>query len=74
MKMNSLMMKFKSIVLIMTLQSTHGMAIASPLQSKAAGGTGVHVPVGKDGDGLYTASTKGMWSNILLIIRFQNNN
>ncbi len=27
----------------------------------ATGGAGVHVPVGKDGEGLYTASTKGWY-------------
>ncbi|KAL7460202.1 hypothetical protein ACHAXS_000665, partial [Conticribra weissflogii] len=30
----------------------------------ATGGAGVHVPVGKDGEGLYTASTKGCFDVI----------
>ena len=32
--------------------------------NKATGGAGVHVPVGKDGDGAYTASTKGCFDVI----------
>jgi len=38
------------------------MVLATP--SKATGGAGVHVPVGKDGEGLYTASTKGCFDVI----------
>ena len=45
------------------LQSRMGMAMATAtLTSKA--GTGVHAPVGKDGDGAYTADTKGCFDVI----------
>jgi hypothetical protein len=34
-------------------------AVAEKSCTKATGGAGVHVPIGKDGEGEYTASTKG---------------
>ena len=32
---------------------------SSTVLNKATGGAGAHVPIGKDGEGEYTASTKG---------------
>jgi len=40
------------------------MVLATPKSTVSAGGAGVHVPVGKDGEGLYTASTKGCFDVI----------
>jgi|AntRauTorckE5430_2_1112549.scaffolds.fasta_scaffold00844_10 hypothetical protein len=40
------------------------MVLANPKSAGNAGGAGVHVPVGKDGEGLYTASTKGCFDVI----------
>jgi hypothetical protein len=40
------------------------MVLATPKNTNNAGGAGVHVPVGKDGEGLYTASTKGCFDVI----------
>jgi hypothetical protein len=34
-------------------------------RSKAGGGAGAHVPVGKDGDGLYTASSKDVSMSLI---------
>jgi hypothetical protein len=60
-------MKFlQTVALLSTLSVTsHGVvafaAVAEPKSctSNATGGAGVHVPIGKDGEGEYTASTKG---------------
>lgn len=32
--------------------------------SAATGGAGAHIPIGKDGEGLYTASTKGWYVDV----------
>lgn len=64
-------MKFASVSLLLlsTATSTSSLAVAtaSPTSSTTkatTGGAGVHVPVGKDGEGLYTASTKGCFDVI----------
>lgn len=46
------------------LSTTASMVLANPKSAGNAGGAGVHVPVGKDGEGLYTASTKGCFDVI----------
>ena len=53
-------------VISSTLSFTSGIAMAGPSKSIdiGAGGTGVHAPVGRDGEGLYTASTKGCFDVI----------
>jgi hypothetical protein len=54
-------MNLSALLLIIVLSIatlTTGMVVAT------AGGAGVHVPVGKDGEGLYTASTKGCFDVI----------
>ena len=59
-------MKFTSLVLFSCshLSTTASMVLATPKNTNNAGGAGVHVPVGKDGEGLYTASTKGCFDVI----------
>ena len=58
-------MKYQAVVAILSALSAAGtaaMVVATPDATKscaAAGGAGVHVPVGKDGEGAYSASTKG---------------
>lgn len=57
-------MKFYSILFLSsTFKATSSFAVASPAKS-SAGGAGAHVPVGKDGEGEYTASTKGCFDVI----------
>jgi len=58
-------MKFTSLVLVLFshLSTTASMVLATPKNTRT-GGAGVHVPVGKDGEGLYTASTKGCFDVI----------
>ena len=53
-------------LLLATLSSrrVNSMAVAtasksSTISTKATGGAGAHVPIGKDGEGEYTAKTKG---------------
>lgn len=48
------------LVLLSTFSASNSLVATAT----ATGGAGVHVPVGKDGDGEYTASTKG-WYVIL---------
>jgi len=50
------------LVLLSRLSASNSLAVASA--STATGGAGVHVPIGKDGDGEYTASTKGCFDVI----------
>jgi hypothetical protein len=60
-------MKFSALTLLYVASSTTRRAVASnagAAAAAAAGGAGVHVPVGKDGEGLYTASTKGCFDVI----------
>lgn len=63
-------MKIPAVVLFSTLSATNSMAVATAggeaksCSSTAAGGAGVHVPIGKDGEGEYTASTKGCFDVI----------
>lgn len=57
-------MKFPSIILLSFLSSTSSMVVASSTTKASTGGAGVHKPVGKDGEGLYTASTKGCFDVI----------
>lgn len=52
------------VALSTTLTATRSMAVATADAKTAAGGTGVHVPIGKDGEGEYTASTKGCFDVI----------
>lgn len=58
-------MKLFSALII--LSATISMAVAAASDSAttcttgATGGAGAHVPIGKDGEGLYTASTKGWY-------------
>ena len=59
-------MKFSTLVLLVSIAFTSSsMTVVAEAASTcdstsgSAGGAGVHVPVGKDGEGLYTASTKG---------------
>jgi len=56
---------FAALTLLSTLSATNSMAVAKAdaksCSSTAAGGAGVHVPIGKDGEGEYTASTKGWY-------------
>jgi hypothetical protein len=58
-------MKFIQAVSLLTTISIAGngalafAAVAEKSCTKATGGAGVHVPIGKDGEGEYTASTKG---------------
>ena len=56
-----------AILFISTISATNSLAVAtaeSSCASTKAGGTGVHVPIGKDGEGEYTASTKGCFDVI----------
>ena len=55
-------MKFSATIILSTAISC--TAMASTTVDRATGGNGVHVPVGKDGEGLYTASTKGCFDVI----------
>mmetsp|Transcript_26485 Transcript_26485/g.63550 ORF Transcript_26485/g.63550 Transcript_26485/m.63550 type:complete len:416 (+) Transcript_26485:127-1374(+) len=59
---------FAALTLLSTLSATNSMAVAKAdaksCSSTAAGGAGVHVPIGKDGEGEYTASTKGCFDVI----------
>eukprot|EP00584_Thalassiosira_punctigera_P009681 CAMPEP_0172526508 /NCGR_PEP_ID=MMETSP1067-20121228/1421_1 /TAXON_ID=265564 ORGANISM="Thalassiosira punctigera, Strain Tpunct2005C2" /NCGR_SAMPLE_ID=MMETSP1067 /ASSEMBLY_ACC=CAM_ASM_000444 /LENGTH=424 /DNA_ID=CAMNT_0013310039 /DNA_START=134 /DNA_END=1408 /DNA_ORIENTATION=+ len=64
-------MKFSALIVLSTLSASRGMvaptadaAAKSCSTTSAAGGTGAHVPVGKDGEGEYTASTKGCFDVI----------
>lgn len=60
-------MKISSIavLLLSTVSATQSLAVAtSSCAATKAGGTGVHVPIGKDGEGEYTASTKGCFDVI----------
>ena len=58
-------MKFSSFLFLSsTFKAASSFAVASPEKSSAAGGAGVHRPVGKDGEGAYTASTKGCFDVI----------
>lgn len=57
-------MKFTSLVLFSHLSTTASIVLATPKSTGRTGGAGVHVPVGKDGEGLYTASTKGCFDVI----------
>lgn len=64
-------MKFFSALLILsTISATNSLAVATATADAAsctkssAGGIGVHVPIGKDGEGEYTASTKGCFDVI----------
>jgi len=59
-------MKLASVFSFLSLSSSvsRAMVVASPKNRKATGGAGVHVPVGKDGEGLYSASTKGCFDVI----------
>ena len=57
-------MKYQAVVAILSALSAAGtaaMVVATPDATKscATGGAGVHVPIGKDGEGAYSASTKG---------------
>lgn len=58
-------MKLPSLLSFLSLNCgiINAIVVASS-NSKATGGTGVHVPVGKDGEGLYSASTKGCFDVI----------
>jgi hypothetical protein len=58
-------MKFAAVPVSLIIRSvaTSATSIVAATSSKA-GGAGVHVPVGKDGEGLYTASTKGCFDVI----------
>ena len=62
-------MKFSQAVSLLTTLSiaVNGVMAFAAVADKscAAGGAGVHVPIGKDGEGEYTASTKG-WCVIVL--------
>lgn len=55
-----------AVLLLSTISATHSLAVAADSSCTAtkAGGTGVHVPIGKDGEGEYTASTKGCFDVI----------
>jgi len=55
-------MRFSGLVFLCLSTSCTSMAL-TPLK-KATGGAGAHVPVGKDGEGAYTASTKGCFDVI----------
>mmetsp|Transcript_29825 Transcript_29825/g.54141 ORF Transcript_29825/g.54141 Transcript_29825/m.54141 type:complete len:415 (+) Transcript_29825:115-1359(+) len=62
-------MKFSALILLSTLSATNSMAVASAdakscSSTGSAGGAGAHVPIGKDGEGEYTASTKGCFDVI----------
>lgn len=58
-------MKFSAIILFCTSTLTSSMSVATATAvDKATGGAGVHVPVGRDGEGLYSASTKGCFDVI----------
>ena len=48
------------LLIFSTFIFTNGIATAT----RAAGGTGVHAPVGPDGEGIYSASTKGCFDVI----------
>ena len=54
-----------ALILLSSLSATKSMVVATPATKSSsmagAGGAGVHVPIGKDGDGEYTASTKGWY-------------
>lgn len=56
-------MKFPAPILLSAPWAARGFADTATATdaalSRSAGGAGVHVPVGKDGEGEYTASTKG---------------
>mmetsp|Transcript_41952 Transcript_41952/g.47678 ORF Transcript_41952/g.47678 Transcript_41952/m.47678 type:complete len:428 (+) Transcript_41952:57-1340(+) len=54
----------RSVLLLLVSFFGVSTSLASSSASKATGGTGVHVPVGKDGDGFYSASTKGCFDVI----------
>ena len=56
-----------AVLFISTISATNSLAVATAESSCAttkAGGSGVHVPIGKDGEGEYTASTKGCFDVI----------
>jgi hypothetical protein len=54
-----------SILSILSKATALAAAVAEPKTcTKATGGAGVHVPVGKDGEGEYSASTKGCFDVI----------
>ena len=62
-------MKFSQAVSLLTTLSITAngvMAFAAVAEKLCeAGGAGVHVPIGKDGEGEYTASTKGWYVMVL---------
>lgn len=62
-KYTDLTMKFIQAASLLTTISiaSNGVTAFAAVAEKscAAGGAGVHVPIGKDGEGEYTASTKG---------------
>lgn len=57
-------MELSMLILLVVLPSSINSLVAASSSTAAVGGTGVHVPVGKDGEGLYTASTKGCFDVI----------
>jgi hypothetical protein len=55
-------MQFVSLLLVLSFALSSSLAATSIANQKA--GTGVHLPVGKDGEGEYTAATKGCFDVI----------
>lgn len=61
---------FTALMLLSAFTSTTSMVVATTssvgkrIKGGSTGGAGAHVPVGKDGEGLYTASTKGCFDVI----------
>lgn len=56
-----------SLLTTLSIASNGAMAFAAVAEkscTKTTGGAGVHVPIGKDGEGEYTASTKGCFDVI----------
>ena len=61
----------RSTSLLSTISATSSLAVATASSSascsatsSSVAGAGAHVPIGKDGEGLYTASTKGCFDVI----------
>lgn len=53
-----------SLLLLTTLIALSKSLSASTAAVQKAGGTGAHLPIGKDGEGEYTAATKGCFDVI----------